>query len=344
MIDKTTISKLNNFYSSKVIKYDLSLENDVNNNVYHYTNIDSLEQIIKNQTLWISKSSYLNDKTELNYTFDLIYKIYGNGKKYKNITKKRINAIIDMIKNSLEESYILSFSVNSDSLILWGNYSKFEGYNLDFNIKKLFHRITDGKVYITTNEKDHNGKFKKIKIDRNHNKKKISIVSGKIIYKLEEQKKIIEHQLNCLDYLYENYYTSAKISKDYKNKFYSIIIKLCQTLATYVQLFKDPSFEQEEEYRILLTLNEKMNIIKFRKCSGIFIPYIEIVFLDYDSFHEKGLPIEGIKIGPKNNMDIAINGLKSFLESESYNTVLENEFINKNNCVVLKKSKIPLRY
>lgn len=345
MNDISILNSFKEFYSTKVLKKPQNFTNFNEGNVYHYTNIDSLEQIITTKSLCISKSNYLNDKTELDYAFNLIYQIYNNSNEYKNISLKIMNVLINMIKESLEESYILSFSVNNDSLILWGNYSQFEGYNIDFNIKELFDRFKDEKVYIISNEKDKNGCFKRIRIEREDTDENISMVSGKVIYDLETQIEIIKNQLISLDDLNKNFYKFIDMSEEYKNTFSDIKNKICKMLAMYVQLFKNPSFQQEEEYRILFTLNKKMDIVKYRKCSGIFIPYIKIAFEDYNDKYKKGLPIEGINIGPKNNMDIAINGLKAFLESEGYKTTLDDNVQNtEHEYVIIKKSKIPLRY
>ena len=80
----------------------------------------------------------------------------------------------------------------------------------------------------------------------------------------------------------------------------------------------------------VINKNIKKQIVKHRISNRVFIPYIE---LGLNSNRKEGnLPIEKITIGPKNNLDIAEMGLRSFLESEGYYKI------------IIKKSKIPLRY
>jgi hypothetical protein len=50
------------------------------NVIYHYTDINALENIIKNKTLWLSRYDFLNDKFEIVYLKKLIKKEIKNEK------------------------------------------------------------------------------------------------------------------------------------------------------------------------------------------------------------------------------------------------------------------------
>ncbi|MDR7669055.1 DUF2971 domain-containing protein [Bacillus altitudinis] len=69
--------------------------------------------------------------------------------------------------------------------------------------------------------------------------------------------------------------------------------------------FKDECFSQEEEYRLALyMLNDNENY-ECRISNGTFIPYVEMDFPKE--------AVSGVTIGPKNNMDINMEGLRKFL-------------------------------
>jgi hypothetical protein len=99
-----------------------------------------------------------------------------------------------------------------------------------------------------------------------------------------------------------------------------------------ILLFKNSSFEQEEEYRIILKIEgTASSVIQYRIFEDAFIPYVEIG-------SEHCLPITSITLGPKLNLDIAVKGLRLFLASKNYKVGNKEEFVK------IYKSKIPLRY
>lgn len=55
------------------------------------------------------------------------------------------------------------------------------------------------------------------------------------------------------------------------------------------------------------------------------------------------MPIDEITVGPKNNLDIARNGIKLFLHSQGYNTAFDDSD-KKRGKIYIKKSEVPLRY
>ena len=71
-------------------KYDHLLQFDLvntkNKELYHYTNIYGLFGIITNKSLWLTRSDFLNDSTEITY-FNESNRYFGRGKlgKYKSI-------------------------------------------------------------------------------------------------------------------------------------------------------------------------------------------------------------------------------------------------------------------
>jgi hypothetical protein len=311
--------------------------------VYHYTGAFALENILKGKKLWVTKSDFLNDETEYRYGIELAKKVFKE-KNYKYISSTMIQEIEKQINSNLNRSFIFSTSRNKDSVNLWGNYSNNDGYCIGFNLNEMEERIFNSKIYVTGN-KMNNKVYEKYYIPIRGQLESVALYSLQVIYDIKQQKEIILEIFSHMEKVTETFNLYKDDIEDRKflqlKSIYSDAIDTAfTTLTKQIRLFKNPIFKQDDEYRIVFEINKKLDVIKYRQLNGIFIPYIEVGF-DEDNF--KGLPIESITIGPKNNLDIAERGLKLFVESLNYKTAKRKESIF-NGKILLKKSDAPLRY
>lgn len=335
--------RYNNFCDN-IHKWIFELVKSSNNedNIFHYTNANSLQNIITNKSLWVTKSDFLNDKTEYKYAINLINNVTEKYN-YNNLESCTIYNLKNEVKANLRRSFIFSLSTNCDSVNLWANYSKYDGYNIEFNSEKLHHKIHNGEICVLGNDIDKNHNPQKYKVDRiDEHDGSVKFYHGKVIYDEKKQLEVIKDTFNHLDKLYLDYHNFSKeldvIDEiNLTEKTYEFTHIVAGILSGYVQLFKNKVFELDQEYRLLFNIKSKTNAIKYRTFNGVFIPYIDVRF-EEDLNHYKGLPIKGITVGPKNNLDIAQKGLKSFLGSQGYH------FKNNDNDIYVKKSDIPLRY
>jgi hypothetical protein len=116
--------------------------------VYHYTSINSFMSIIKNNNLWFSHASYLNDPMEITFGIDVIMNILSkNQEDFPNILK-----IIEKQRTVYNESsldikrdltFIFSYSELADELPSWIQYGD-NGYGicLGFITSKLLTNIS----------------------------------------------------------------------------------------------------------------------------------------------------------------------------------------------------------
>lgn len=301
------------------------LKKIISGSLYHYTSDNAIRNILTNGDFWVSKSNFLNDSTELRYIDEILEETccefmedMATGKLlYEEIKKDKDKLVADsFVDGRVSGYYILSLTLNPDSITLWSEYSNFFGYNLGFNAKEL----------------------RKI-LDNNKSINPMSI-DCKVIYSKKEQKKIIKEELIDI--------TESEISSSFKDtfqnfdkkvnkNFYNIISHLSVKFLLYSMFFKKEFFSHEQEYRIVFIqtdvndkdINPRFNKkIKFRSNNGIIIPYIEIKL---ETDHNK-LPIETITVGPKNNIDLAVTGAYYLLNYLGYNSV------------EVKRSEIPIRY
>lgn len=131
-------------------------------------------------------------------------------------------------------------------------------------------------------------------------------------------------QLETVNNIFEKIYNAWV---NYGQRYEDIHIVTLEFIAStmgYFDLFKDPLFAEEDEYRIIVTLLDfdkkgSQDIIKYKPKNGVIIPYIEIPIKTDDGIS----PIELIRIGPKNNIDVAEEGIRLFLGSKKNNNKIE---------------------
>ncbi|KOF10990.1 hypothetical protein AC739_06245 [Planococcus glaciei] len=266
--------------------------------LYHYTSLQSLMGMIETNNLWMSKGNFLNDSSELIYFSNVLKSVVGKMEiqRETELWQLFIRELEGSMKRFLEgiegsgfEVYIFSLSYSPDSLALWYNYAKGEGYNLGFDAEELLQ-----KASAFPDESD--------------------VLHGLVVYDRQEQELIL------MNFLIETFkrvvqYEPGDIKKALPRHFLSVI-------ATCAIFFKDPAFKSEEEYRIAYknTSGTMHSAVRFRAQNGVIIPFITVDF-------EERLPISHITIGPKNNIDIAKRGIEHYLKSKGYN--MKSLSINK---------------
>lgn len=269
--------------------------------LYHYTSVEAVYNIIRNKCFWLTKSDFLNDEKELLYFYDVLREVFEENE-FSNLD----SGFIDWLKiegdKKLENTFILSFTRDNDSLPLWEMYANGRGYNLEINYRKFFKEFSDGKMYISTLD------GRKIYLTRKNDTKQFYGVSDFVVYDRQMQKDKIKELLSGVDFsieFMENYPDEIQFNmiREMKSRILSEFIN-------YIMLFKDKSFSYENEYRETYNIIncEELDIIKHRINNGRIIPYIELGVDDNI--------IDSVKMSPRLKDDILdIKGMESFVRT-----------------------------
>lgn len=256
--------------------------------LYHYTSLTSLMGMIETNRLWMSKGTFLNDSSELVYFLGVFKNVLAkieipDKPSLWNVFAEHLQRALDHFTKEVAESgfevYIFSMSQTEDSLALWYNYAKGDGYNIGFSADELL-----GKI--------------------NHSRLDAGALHGFVVYSRQEQEAVLS------DFLLKSFelvsgYEAKQAAIALPDHFFSLI-------ASCAIFFKDAAFKSEEEYRIAILGREEVGeLVKFRARNGVIIPYIEVAF-------GERLPISHITIGPKNNIDIAKSGIEHYVSSKGY--------------------------
>ena len=257
--NKNKIDKKNqeDFY---YFQTEFNIQNNSDEMIHHYTSPQGLIGIFCKKNIWHTNINCLNDKSEYQYTYNLIKTHILP--KYEQILKKhnlyellnsRCENLVDTKFYKLENEvyfnrnyYIACFSKAKDSLPMWNYYScngNSLGYSLNIS-KSMFQEFLLEKVGIN------------------------NLLMAEVCYNEDRQKEILEEVFNR--YIYDN--NALDNTEQYNLLFDNI--RICSLF------FKHPKYSYEQEIRnIVIERSDQENSkIKFREKQGIIIPYIEFEF------------------------------------------------------------------
>lgn len=251
--------------------------------LYHYSDAQSLMNIFDSKEFWVSRGDFLDDSSELKKVPEILHEL-----------SQQINKEIaaGLLKEFLEwkiHLYILSLSYNADSLILWSNYAKFNGYNIGLDMS-ILNNLAETQAL----------------------RMKYKLFHGMVIYDPNKQKEIIQGEINKL---------CGKWKGQLTVEFFAEIRETCTRLYLYSPFFKSHHFWPEQEYRYVFwpdIPNIEDNLVNYRVKNGVFIPYIGIPLIRDLTTKEEGIPLSVITVGPKLHPEIAMSGMKEFLMKNHY--------------------------
>lgn len=238
------------------------------NTIYHYTHGDALCSIVKNRTIRFGDIRCMNDYNEQKLQINQIYHdmIAPTGD---------ISNVTDTYR-----CFVLSCSVNEDSLPMWNYYAKsniYGGYNIGFDVHVLIRNICDNII--------------------------AKIPGAKLVYgRISYCETTNDGQIKNVD--------SSKIH----------LVKSYDTIGKHVNLtdnnfFKAREYGFEQEYRMIILIpNEEIvnieqnmpELFDYKYSNGMFKPFINLHFTN-DAIVES-------YIAPSNFGIDSMNNLQNFYE------------------------------
>jgi len=224
--------------------------------LYHYTSFEAMYSMIKENTFWATNCEYQDDHLESRHMEKLYCQLH-NDKNICNMFLQYIDKLKEedeqKLKTERELMYLFSFTTDENSEYMWKNYAK-NGVIIEF----------DSFGLLDTYFSDENINF----LDRNDNILLLpsEIIFGKVKYDDNEIKSLL-HQL----YIFETG----------KNNFYQNIDLSLKTFLKYdgLRYFKkDESFRKENEYRLVIRINDNERLRHINKNKNPNVPFIKIKF------------------------------------------------------------------
>ena len=115
--------------------------------LYHYTSAEGVRGICDNKEFWVTERSFLNDITEFQIATEVMCQMLQNHIRNDNVCSKLTKALVDKVREyqtpgdqeccASSGDYIISFSLDNDSALMWSEYSDFMGYCIEFDYSNL---------------------------------------------------------------------------------------------------------------------------------------------------------------------------------------------------------------
>lgn len=257
--------------------------------LYHYTTFNGLLGIVHTSTLWASDIRYMNDSAELKHTVDLIRIEIIDRIGAGHANPDLLNQFLDWVTHRITNGHMLfasSFRANGNLLSQWRGYSRVgKGVSLGFNPESILECA-----------------------------KKQSFQIGKCIYDGDEQKRLIRQVIDSVEELATSHDETVgnPLNVTQENAYHHVFQEIESDLLRIAAILKHPSFEEEEEWRIVspVITDFLKEPVLFREGTSMLVPYIEFS-LTTDTL--PSLKLEHLFLGPTPNITISMNSLNMCL-------------------------------
>jgi hypothetical protein len=244
--------------------------------IFHYTSQEGLLGIVNDKAIWLSSIRHLSDATEFGYALDLVRRklIHKLGLE-RGPLRSYYGSVLERL-DGIEYMTLLvgSFSESADLLSQWRAYTP---SGIGFSI---------GFEY------DH--------LKSMAEKQGFNIL--KCIYDQSEHERILEDLVNL---------GSTLIEGENCDK---AVVGLFVGLFKYAPALKDPSFFEEQEWRVVSDIVVPSDMpLQFRAGKSMLVPYQEFKLAADD----QKMPISRIIVGPTPHMNLSISSLGYRLASSS---------------------------
>ena len=275
--------------------------------LWHYTDTQGLEGIVRNRTIRLSHPSFLNDPSELQYA-NSVYKemLYMLANHKSPLAQKFAKGYQDYKKDKdFHVPFVASFCSDQDNLELWRQYGDDgRGFSLGFRMNEL-----------------------EDVLERQTQQMEIpsQIYVYRILYEKNEQDDLRNEILNFnLSYF-------QKIHEAGENPI-KVYAQLSTMLDFFIPFFKHPGYVNEQENRLVLHGHSTGHYeTKFLARRGYFKPYIDLK-IDQD----KTFPLAVIVVGPETPPQCEIS-LRMFLNNHGLE--MANILISRSALPYLGKDK-----
>lgn len=244
---------------------------NVPNRLYHYCSVENFFKIVESKSIWLSNVKQMNDKAESKWVeryFEIIRENFS-GDYYTEFIREVFNTY-----NWLSSpSYVFCLSANKDLLSQWRAYADDgHGVCVGFTTKDI--PFNHGPTVAFGEHESASLGLSKV-VYFNHSQKKLI---------LEQCQKLKEGFDGTNDFWYPRY--------------------LGYIISYYATIFKNPSFKEEREWRLIYTPNpngkfkfpmSQISEVKFRTQARLIRKYCSFDFND----QLNSSLIDAVVIGPK---------------------------------------------
>lgn len=249
--------------------------------IYHYTDLNGLKGIIESDSLWATHFSFLNDSNELTHGMNCL----ENALQYlrDDFNPKTLKFIEQALKKfrTHRAAHVYNLSFCLEPDLL----SQWRGYGSSQGVCLEF---DDEELADSLNLSQY------------------QVFKNRVIYTKEDS--TIEARNEILAF-FNAPKVQAAISKDVMYEL-GYAAELAHSLPPF---FKNDGFKEEQEFRMVILPDSPFEGVNFRVNGSGLVPYLIL------EAKEK-LPLTNIRIGPRSNRAMMMEGISFLLQSKGYNS------------------------
>lgn len=259
--------------------------------LYHYTSFTGLLGIVKSAVLRASDIRYMNDSAELRHMFDLLRSHVTDRIAEGTDNPQLLNQLLDWLSRRIVGGSMLfggSFRANGNLLSQWRGYSLHgKGVSLGFDPMHI-----------------------RSCAERQH------FQVGKCLYEAGQQRALITRIVDALEL------TAAELGvglvaahHPHDNVYFDVFERIEGDLLRIGSILKHPSFEEEQEWRIVspVITGFSDSSVHFREGTSMLIPFYEFDLSDGESSR---LQLDHVYLGPTSNIELSMNSLQIYLAKQ----------------------------
>ncbi|MBV7518928.1 DUF2971 domain-containing protein [Ensifer sp. ENS12] len=246
--------------------------------ITHYTTLEGFRSIITNNQLWVSNIRFLNDRREMDHGLSEATKFLDERASSKGMSDdtRLFAAVKKRIKDSgIPSAYACCFCEQNDSLGQWRGYTGgTQGIAIEFYASGLRQQFKASNATLQ-----------------------------KVIYGQDETRRVLEQEVDSLFNQINGDLFADVPGDDRLERFETLLLQLAPR-------FKHKSFEDEREWRLIISEPARQTQIEYRTKDNVLVPYIKL------GTPNVPLPINRIRIGPGKDMDITLQSVELFLRAQ----------------------------
>lgn len=252
--------------------------------LYHYTTLKGLLGILASGTLWASDIRYLNDSAEMKHAADLIKQEIARRIAAGHPNPKLLNQFQYWVGHRVTHGPMLfsaSFRSNGNLLSQWRGYSTHgKGVSIGFDPRRIV-ALADAQ----------------------------SFQVGRCIYAPQRQQELISTVVDAVEAIAEERGECSDENHLPPDQSYHDSFELVESdLLRIAAILKHPSFQEEEEWRVVSPVfgDPDKAPVRFREGTSMIVPYLEF------GLAAAGAPLEleHLYLGPSPNISISMNSLE----------------------------------
>jgi hypothetical protein len=257
------------------------------NTLYHYTALSGLLGIVGSGELRASDIRYMNDSAELRHTLDLLHHCITRRVVAGVDNPVLLNQLLDWLSHRIVSGPMLfgaSFRANGNLLSQWRGYSAHgKGVSLGFNPAHIRECAARQQFQV-----------------------------GKCLYDPAEQRALVEQLVDAVERIARRR-VAEKGWQDYREwGWYGVFEQIEGELLRIAAILKHPSFEEEQEWRIVSPVisRSRGKPIHFREGTSMLVPYYAF---DLSAAEGRPMRLDHVFLGPTGNIDLSMNSLELLL-------------------------------